>query len=74
MTPLVARVVLHSDLGKTPREIAQFVGLGLPKVYAILRIERPSRPRALAAEGVRVRRIAVLLGVSRAYCYRTLSR
>lgn len=87
MTPLVARIVLHSDLGKTPAQIAAFCKVPVHKVYAILRRERPDRRRAprpctsavpalvmgLAREGVKAARIASLCQCSCAYVHRILA-
>lgn len=86
MTDTVAILEL-ADAGHTPGAIAAALNLTTGRVYATLRAHRPDRVRSprtrtsekpgqvlfLAAQGVRPGRIAVLLGISRAYVYRVLA-
>jgi uncharacterized protein (DUF433 family) len=82
------QILALCDAGHTPAQIAAAVpSATLAQIYAILRAERPSRKRAprrrtsaipaqvvaLDAAGVKVARIAGLLGCSRAYVHRILA-
>jgi predicted transcriptional regulator len=82
------RLLEMADAGHTPLQIASALGTSKAAVWAVLRRERPARPRAartptsavpaqvkaLQAEGFGVGRIASLLGISRAYVYRILQQ
>lgn len=88
MTLPTAQILALCDAGQPPSAIAARLDLPLGPVYAILRQERPQRPRAarrrtstipaqvaaLAAAGIGAARVASLLGISRAYVYRLLAR
>lgn len=79
-------ILARLDAGQTPVQIAAALAVSLPKVYGILRAERPNRSRsartrtstlpaqmlALHAAGLGVARIAELLQTSRTYVYRTI--
>lgn len=76
-----------NDAGHTPASVSRALSLSPSTVYAVLRQYRPDRARAprprtsdlpgrivgLASRGHKPARIAVLLGVSRAYVYRHLA-
>lgn len=83
---VLATVLQLSDAGTPPLAIAAALRVPTSRVYSCLSKHRPNRPRAprtrtaelpgkiayLAGQGVKRRRIAFLLGCSRAYVYRTL--
>jgi transposase len=85
MNHTAAILSLH-DAGKHPAEIAASLPVSLGYVYGVLRQHRSNRTRkartstsdtprmvrGLAAQGIVVERIAVLVGCSRAYVYRIL--
>lgn len=80
-------IVIMSDAGRHPAEIAERLKLSVGKVYAVLREQRPDRPRkprtptsdiprmvlGLAAQDIPARRIAKLCKCSRAYVYRIIA-
>lgn len=80
-------ILWRADAGITPAVIAETVGLPLAKVYRVLRLHRPDRPRtprrrtslvrpkalALHAEGLSVAAIAARLKVDEAWVYRILA-
>lgn len=87
-SPAILRRILTAADRNTPvADIAATVELTPGRVYAILRRERPRRKRkerrrtsdkpamirGMAGEGIKPARIALVLGVSRAYVYRILS-
>lgn len=74
-------ILSRADAGEHPDAIASGLGLSLSCVYTVLRKERPNRARkpractsdtprivrALVASGIEARRVAELLGITRAY-------
>jgi len=86
MTPSLPTILSAADRGERIASIAAAAGVSVGRVYAILREHRPERTRsrrtvtstvplqvrALYAAGTKPRRIAELLGVSRAYVYAIL--
>lgn len=87
MTLPTDQILALNDAGHTPASIAATLGLALGPVYAVLRAERPKRPRAprtrtsaippkvlgLHRAGVGAGRIAALLKISRAYVHRIVA-
>jgi hypothetical protein len=88
VTDPAAAILALSDSGVPPSQIAAALSLRPGPVYSVLRVHRPDRPRSarrctsekrqqvlfLTTQGVRPGRVAVLLGVSRQYCYRILKK
>lgn len=86
VTPTAAAILERHDRGETVSAIADAEKVSASFVYSVLRDQRPERPRkaraatsdkprliaGLAAQGIKPARIAVVLGVSRAYVYRHL--
>ena len=86
MIPSHAHILSRFDAGDAPDAIASALPCSLGTVYAVLRKHRPGRRRkararpvgkreqilGLVARGHKVARVAELVGVSRAYCYRVL--
>jgi DNA invertase Pin-like site-specific DNA recombinase len=84
--PTRAEIVAFYDTVPDPAVVARALGVSVGTVYAALRAERPDRQRkarprtsdlpyrirGLAANGIKPRRIAELLEVSRTYTYRVL--
>lgn len=80
-------ILALADAGESPSAISRAVPCSLGYVYGVLRANRAGRARAkrtrtsevprkvvgLAAAGIGVDRIAVLLQISKAYAYRILA-
>jgi hypothetical protein len=87
VTTSPAQILALHDAGQTVSAIASSANVSQGYVYALLRAERPERKRAprtrtsevpakirfLSEQGIGAARVAVLLGVSRAYVYRVIS-
>jgi len=85
MTTVLETILRMADAGESVDIIATAVGLKPGRVYMLLREHRPERRRKrrrtsdiprqvliLHSTGIKPRRIAFLLGVTRAYIYRVL--
>lgn len=86
-TDLADTILARSDAGEFPEAIAASSGMSLSYVYRVLRKERPERVRkprrqtselrdqvkSLLAAGIKPRRAAELLEISRTYAYRIAS-
>lgn len=82
----LATILSCADNGAHVEQIATALGVSTGYIYGVLREHRPTRTRkprertsdvprmiaALAAEGHKPHRIAVMLGITRAYVYRHL--
>lgn len=81
----LTQILQAADVGSRPEDIAVAIGINLSKVYYVLRVHRPERPRAqhrhkfnktrfaiegMLGQGYLPGRVAKVLGVSRAYVYR----
>jgi hypothetical protein len=87
LTPTLAAILAAHDAGNDVQQIASDLDRSTGYVYSTLRAHRPNRlrkartatsdcprmVRGLAAQGIVVERIAVLCGVSKAYCYKILA-
>jgi hypothetical protein len=88
MNPIVTKILKLADRGQSASDIAVTVSKSPGYVYSVLREHRPDRqrkahktrsdnPRMIAGlhdQGIKPARIAVVLGVSRAYTYSELKK
>lgn len=83
----IQALLAHHDAGATVADLVRESGMGQTRVYALLKAHRPDRKRTrrrtssvpakvrgLVASGIKPARVAVLLGVSRAYVYACLKQ
>jgi len=84
----LATILRIADAGGTVEAMCAASGYKPTRVYAILREQRPDRPRqrrrrtsgipdkvrGLTAQGIQPARVAFLLGISSAYVYMILKR